>query len=74
MADMLLRVPDVARMLRISERKVWTLIENGTLIRAKLPSVRATLVRLSDVQSLIASSRMVAGSRVNVSELTGGVQ
>lgn len=45
------RVPEAARLLRVSPNTIWSLLRDGVLPRIRLG--RSTLIRISDIHSLL---------------------
>ena len=54
---LLLRVPDVAILLGISEREVWGMLQRGELPKVPVPGRRMTRVAREDVERLVARWR-----------------
>ena len=54
---LLLRVPDVAVMLAVSEREVWGMLRRGELTRVSIPGRRMTRVAREDVERLVQQWR-----------------
>ena len=50
---LLLRVPEVAALLAVSEREVWAMLPAGELTRVKAPGRRMTRVAREDVERLV---------------------
>ena len=51
------RVRDVAKLLAVSERMVWSFMRNGDLPIVKVPGRRSTRVARADVDALVKSWR-----------------
>jgi len=56
----LLSIPEAARLLRVSERTVWSLLDAGDLPRVRLGR-RITRVALADVIELVRRSTTQGG-------------
>ena len=54
---LLLRPREVAILIGLSERQVWTLIRNGQLQAVRPPGIRALRVAREDVEALVQSWR-----------------
>ena len=54
---LLLRFREVAILLGVSERQVWTLVRAGQLPVVRPPGIRAIRVAREDVEALVASWR-----------------
>lgn len=54
---LLLRLREVAILLGVSERQVWTLIRTHQLPVVRPPGIRAIRVAREDVEALVASWR-----------------
>ena len=50
---LLLRVPDVAVLLGVSEREVWSMLHRGELARVKIPGKRMTRIAREDLDRLV---------------------
>jgi excisionase family DNA binding protein len=57
LTPMLLRVPEVAILIGLSQRQVWTLIREGKLPTVRPPGIRALRVAREDVDALVARWR-----------------
>ena len=55
--SLLLRVPDVAVMLAVSEREVWGMLHRNELRRVNIPGRRMTRVAREDVERLVQQWR-----------------
>ena len=60
---LLLRLREVAILLGVSERQVWTLIRARQLPVVRPPGIRAIRVAREDVEALVASWRGLGDSR-----------
>jgi excisionase family DNA binding protein len=58
--SLLLRLREVAILLGVSERQVWTLIRAKQLTVVRPPGMRAVRVAREDVEALVASWRSQA--------------
>ena len=50
---LLLRVPDAAVLLGISEREVWGMLHHGELARVTIPGKRMTRIAREDLDRLV---------------------
>jgi excisionase family DNA binding protein len=57
LTPMLLRVPEVAILIGLSQRQVWALIREGKLPTVRPPGIRALRVAREDVDALVARWR-----------------
>jgi len=60
----LIRVPEAARKLGVSIRKVWQMLSQGIFKRVKHPKIRATCLLLSEVDRYI--QRLAENSRASI--------
>lgn len=54
---LLLRVPDAAALLGISEREVWGMLRRGDLPKVKVPGRRMTRIARADIERLVEQWR-----------------
>jgi predicted DNA-binding transcriptional regulator AlpA len=59
----ILRISEAAKVLRISSRKLYYLLDKGVFKRYKLPHTRTTFIKLNEVEEALGSG--------DVSELLG---
>ena len=50
---LLLRVPDAAVLLGVSEREVWGMLHRGDLVRVTIPGKRMTRIAREDLDRLV---------------------
>ena len=50
---LLLRVPDAAVLLGVSEREVWGMLQRGELTRVTIPGKRMTRIAREDLDRLV---------------------
>lgn len=62
-APKILRISEAAKVLRISSRKLYYLLDKGVFKRYKLPHTRTTFIKLNEVEEALGSG--------DVSELLG---
>ncbi|MEC9123496.1 MAG: helix-turn-helix domain-containing protein, partial [Verrucomicrobiota bacterium] len=63
-APKILRISEAAKVLRVSPRKLYYLLEKGVFKRYKLPHTRTTFIKLDEVEEALGSD--------DVSELLHG--
>ncbi len=54
-APKILRVREAAKVLRVSSRKLYYLLEKGVFKRYKLPHTRSTFIKLDEVEKALGS-------------------
>ena len=63
---LLLRVPDAAALLGVSEREVWGMLQRGELPKVTIPGRRMTRVARADLEAVVAKWRAGAGEPARV--------
>ena len=51
----ILRISEAAKVLRISSRKLYYLLDKGVFKRYKLPHTRTTFIKLDEVEKALGS-------------------
>jgi excisionase family DNA binding protein len=54
-APKILRVSEASKVLRVSSRKLYYLLEKGVFKRYKLPHTRTTFIKLEEVEKALGS-------------------
>ena len=54
---LLLRVPDAAVLLGVSEREIWGMLHRGELARVTIPGKRMTRIARDDLERLVSQWR-----------------
>ena len=57
-APKILRITEAAKVLRISQRKLYYLLDKGVFKRYKLPHTRSTFIKLDEVEKALGSENI----------------
>ena len=57
-APKILRISEAAKVLRVSSRKLYYLLEKGVFKRYKLPHTRTTFIKLDEVEKALGSDNI----------------
>ena len=57
-APKILRVSEAAKVLRVSSRKLYYLLDKGVFKRYKLPHTRTTFIKLDEVEKALGTENI----------------